>query len=364
MLVSEPYPYPREPVSWYKPWRDPIGLGSRSIPETLATAQIELMDLDDQIRQIIRRHAIPHLLLWENAKINKRAWTNDHATILLTRVPPAQAAHYLVPSAVPSELFTRRQQIIEWAQKQIGVTDMALSGEKPKGIDHAPGMEHLAEETMNRHTKPFQAWERCHVDDARLILDQLRFLARHKPNMKVMFEGTRDLEEIAWEDLDLEQGKFTFTTQPTSLFAQTPTARFRQIEKMAQTDPSKLPLLWKALNVFPDAEELFGDEESEKDNINKKLDGVVAGKTDEKTMPHPYINTALGKYLCKKRINRVEADGNDDALNRLGQWWQLCDEIEQQKAAQAAQLQAVATGAPPPPPGPPALPPQAAPPMA
>jgi hypothetical protein len=342
---------------------------SRSIPEALAPAQVELMDIGEKIQSIMRRHAVPHLLLWENAKINTREWTNDDAAILKTRVPPSQAAHYLVPSAVPNELFQREQQIIEWGMKQIGVTDMALSGEKPPGLDHQPGMEHLAEETMNRHTKPFQAWERAHTDDARIILDQLRFLARHEPDMKVMFQGTRDLEEIKWEDFDLERDKFVVTVQPTSLFAQTPTARFRQIEKMVQTNPAMAPLLWSALNIFPDAEEIFGDQEAEKDNINKKLDGVVEGASDEATMPHPYIDTALAKYLCKKRINRVEADGNDEALNRLGQWWQLVDEIEQQKAAQAAQLKAVATGAtagvvpgaPPPPPGPPPLPPQAAP---
>jgi hypothetical protein len=165
------------------------------------------------------------------------------------------------------------------------------------------------------------------------------------------------------------------TVQPTSLFAQTPTARFRQIEKMAQTNPAMAPLLWSALNIFPDAEEIFGDQEAEKDNIEKKLDGVVEGKPDEETMPHPYINTALGKHLCKVRINRVEADDGEGAaeqVGRLGQWWQLVDEIEKQQAAQAAQLQAVAAGATagvvpgaaPPPPGPPALPPQAAPPMA
>lgn len=368
LLVSEPYPYEREPVGWYRPWKDPIGMWSRSIPETLAAAQVELMDIGEKIQAIMRRHAVPHLLLWENAKINSREWTNDHAAILKTRVPPAQAAHYLVPSSVPTELFSREQQIAEWAQKQLGVTDMALSGEKPPGIDHAPGMEHLAEETMNRHTKPFQAWERAHVDDSRIILDQLRFLAQHEPDMKIMFQGAKDLEEIAWKDYDLERDKFVVTTHPTSLFAQTPTARFRQIEKMVQSRPEMAPLLWSALNIFPDAEEIFGDQEAEKDNINKKLDGVVEGLPDEETMPHPYIDTALGKYLCKKRINRVEADGNEEALNRLGQWWGLVDEIDQQKAAQSAQLQAVAAGAtagamPGAPPGapPPALPPQSAP---
>ncbi len=369
ILVSEPYPYDYVPVSWYLPWRDPVGMWSRSIPETLAAAQVELLDLGEKIQAIIRRHAVPHLLLWENAKINTREWTNDHAAILKTRVPPSQAAYYLVPSAVPTELFQREQQIIEWAQKQLGVTDLALAGEKPPGMDHAPGLEHLAEQTMNRHTKPFQAWERCHTDDARMILDQLRFLARHKPDMVVMFQGAKDLEEIRWEDMDLERDKFFITVQPTSLFAQTPTAKFRQIEKFAQTFPQYTPLLMKAMNEFPDAAEIFGDQDAEKDNINKKLDGVIAGKPDEKTMPHPYIDTALAKYLCKKRINRVEADGDDEALDRLSQWWSLVDQIDQQQKAQAAQLAAVATGAtagampgaappgaPPPPPPPPGAP--------
>jgi hypothetical protein len=380
VLLDEPWPFEYFPVSWYRPWRDPAGYWSRSLPETLASAQSELIDIGEKIQSIMRTHSVPHLLIWENAKINLSEWTNDHAAIIKTRVPPGQAAQYLTPQSVPAELFQREQRIIDWAQKQVGVTDMALSGEKPPGLEHAPGMEHLAEMTMQRHTRPFQAWERAHTDAAKIIIDTIRMMARDEDaDLSFMFGGQRDLEEIKWKDMDLERDKFLITVQPTSLFAQTPTAKFRQVEKMIDMGVP-VSIAMRALFNFPDAEALLGDQNAEEENIKKILVRVASGAPDEETIPHPYLGLELAQLLCKQMINRVQADAkageSDDAIDRLSRWWDLVEKTKNQKAIAAGAAQGVATGAvdpaaamaaqpgmPPPPGGmPPSMPPPGMPP--
>jgi hypothetical protein len=375
LLLDEPWPYDYFPISWYRPWRDPVGMWSRSVPETLAGTQLKLIEIGEKIDSIMRLHSVPHLLIWENAKINTGMWTNENAAIMKTRVPPQQAAHYLTPQAVPAELFQREEWLIRKGKEQIGISDMQLFGEKPPGIDHAPGMEHLSEETMVRHTRPHKEWEGAHLQDSKIIIDLMRLLARNGVEMAYVFGESKDLLHYNWADMDMDREKFHLKTWPTSLFAQTPTARFRQAEQFVKggflngTPQSRMAL--KILQ-FPDVEELTGDLIAEEENIDRTLDRVVEGANDEDTIPHPYLDLALAKMKCKERINRLEANGDDpDTIDRLRDWWLACDKVEKQEQARNAALngapggtvsaiQALPGSAPPgaPPMAPPMAPPQ------
>ena len=353
LLLDEPWPYDYFPIAWYRPWRDPVGMWSRSVPETLAGTQLKLIEIGEKIDSIMRLHSVPHLLLWENAKINTGQWTNDNAAILKTRVPPQQAAYYLTPQAVPAELFQREEWLIRKGKEQIGLSDMQLFGEKPPGIEHAPGMEHLNEETMIRHTRPHKEWEGAHLQDSRIIIDLMRLLARNGVDMAYVFGETRELTRYKWGDMDMDREKFHLKTWPTALFAQTPTARFRQAEQFVKggfLDGSPQSRMALKILQFPDVEELTGDLVAEEENIDRTLDRVIEGASDEDTMPHPYMDLVLAKMKCKERINRLEANGDDpDVIDRLRDWWLSADKVEK--------------AAPPAPPAPPPLPPGAMPPV-
>jgi hypothetical protein len=355
LIVSEPWPYDYFPISWYKPRRDPVGYWSRSIPETLAGAQLELMDIGEKIQSIMRRHAVPHMLIWKQAGVNTQQVTNDHSAIIETKVPPSQAAYYLTPQAVPAELFSREEQIIRWAEKQLGVSEMSLAGVKPPSIEHAPGMEHLAEMEMIRHTAAFHAFERCHLDDARIIIDLLRMLAKQDPDMEVVFGESKQLERFKVQDFDMEREQYHLKTWPTNLFAQTPTARMRQVEKAAEMglfdDTPKANKMRRAMDTL-DVDELGADATAEQENIEERLRLAVKGAPDHEWIPTPEMDHALAKSIAKKRANRLDREGADPAaIDRVRTFWMLADRME--KEAQAAAMAAEQGAAPPPAPAPP-----------
>jgi len=340
LLAVQPWPYDYFPIAWYKPRRDPIGYWSRSVPETLAGAQLELMEIAQKIQAIMRRHAVPHLLIWENAKINTQQITNDHAAIIKTRVPPSQAAYYMVPQSVPAELFQRESQIIAWAEKQLGVSEMSLAGVKPPSIEHAPGMEHLSEMEAIRHTAAYHALERAHLEDGRIIVDMLSELAKRNTDMEVVFGESRELERLKWKDINLERDEFHLKIWPTNYFAQSPTAKFRQVKEMVQAGLfSPTPEARTALRAldYPDVESLTGDPVAEEEAIEKCLALAIEGAPDERWIPTPYMDLALAKQKAQERINRLEADGqNPDAIDRVQRFWELADELEKQAAPPAA----------------------------
>jgi hypothetical protein len=370
LLVAEPWPLDYIPVSWYKPRRDPVGFWSRSIPETLAGAQLEIMDIAQKIQSIMRRHAVPHLVVWKQANLNLQNVTNDHAAILESSVPAGQAAYYLTPQAVPSELFAREESIIRWAEKQLGVSEMSLAGVKPPSIEHAPGMEHLAEMEMIRHTAAFHAFERTHLDDARIIIDLLRMLAQRDDDMEVVFGESKQLERFKIKDFDMEREQYHLKTWPTNLFAQTPTAKFRQVKEFhaaglfANTPEARAAR--RAMGT-PDVEEISGDMEAEQDNIEERLRLAIQGAPDYQWIPTPDMDLALAKTKAKARINRLEAEHEEpEAIDRVRTFWKLADRLEKQAVAEQVQAQegVAPDAAPPEPPIPPEPTQPDAPPMA
>lgn len=338
ILVSEPWPFPRTNISWYLPRRDPIGVWSRSIPETLAGAQLELLDIGDKIQQILRRHAVPHLIVWRQARLNLQKFTNDTAAILESNVPPQQAVHYLVPQSVPSELLNREQQIIAWGKAQAGVTDMALTGEKPKGVDHAPGMEHLSETTIVRHTSAYQAFEHAHVEDAEIIIDVARFLKMKGANMSVVYGEDKRMQRVELHKLNLSRDKFHIKVFPSNFFPQLPQGRVAMAEKLTSMGawagtPAANKLLKLVAGDAPDIDAEVSADSAEERNIEMRLAKLLKGATDEEVMPHPYMNLDAAKATTRKWINMLEADGEEEKrVERIRDFWTLCDKVQKQTA--------------------------------
>jgi hypothetical protein len=363
-LIDEPWPFPYFPIAWFKPMRKRRSYWSRSVPEVLAGAQIMLNTMNARVDAIMHFHGRPLMYFWKNAKVNVSKVTNGVATILEGNVPPGQAFQTVVAQAVPGEYLNRIDKIIAWAERQWGMNEMALTGAKPAGIDHAPGMQHLSDELSARHTTKMHAWERMHQDLAQLVIDGHRMLADYcKANGEdytVVFGGDRDLEEIDWKKADLGKAVYRVKVWPTNLLPQTPAAKANTLIEWMQAG---LITAEQALTMVdhPDTESLVGDHVAKRKNIEKKLDRLVAGDKFEQCMPTPYIDLDLGLQICSNRLNRFEADGYPDkVLQQLRNWYMTCQNFIDQKAAKAAELQAAALGkGPVPPPSPLPLPPGA-----
>jgi hypothetical protein len=382
VLIEEPWPFPYFPIAWFKPMRKRRSYWSRSVPEVLAGAQLLLNNMNARVDEIMHFHGRPLLAVWKNAKLNTAKITNGTHTILETMVPPSQAILHIVPQSVPGEYLARIDKIIAWSEKQWGINEMALTGQKPAGIDHAPGMQHLSDELSARHTTKMHAWESFHTDLAQLVIDGHRMLDQHCDRMgekyTVVFGGDRELEAIDFRKADLGgSAVYRVKCWPTNLLPQTPAAKANKLIEWMQAG---FITAEQALTMVdhPDTESLVGDHVAKRKNIEKKLDALIAGESFENCMAHPYMDLALAKQICSNRLNKFEADGYPDkTLDKLRQWFEACQGLIDAEAKKQAALAApppMPTGVPPmpmppggapapmaPPPGPP-MPP--APPMA
>lgn len=362
-LIDEPWPFPYFPIAWFKPLRKRRSYWSRSVPEVLAGAQLMLNTMNDRTDKIMHLHARPLIYVWKNAKLNTSKITNSLASILEGNVPPGQALQYLTPQSVPGEYLNRMDKIIAWAERQWGLNDMALSGQKPAGIEHAPALEHLSDELSARHTVRNRAWELFHTDLGQLVIDGHRMLAEHcKRNgedYSVVFGGDRDLEEIDWKKADLGAAVYRVKCWPTNLLPNTPAAKANKLIEWMQAG---LITAEQALSMtdHPDTEAILGSYIYKRKNIEKKLAKLMAGEKFEKCMPNPYMDLKLCLTICSNQLNEFESKGyEEETLDKLRQWYEAA---KKQLDAEAAKQAALRPPAPAPLPGGPGAPPPVGPP--
>lgn len=353
--AGEPWPYDYTPISWYKPFHESVGFWSRGIPEIIGGIQLAILEHGDSIQRYIRRHAVPHLITWDKARLNPLEMSNDDTKIWTSRVPPGQAAMYLNTNAVPAEVFQREDKLERIAKERLGVSDMNLFAEKPPGVDHAPGMEHLSEMTQIRQTTSYKAWERAAIQDARIIDGCHYTLAQYDEDMSVVFEHDGYLERVNWRDMNAKRDQYRITCQPTNYFAQTPTAKFRQIKDMGQAGmlngTPQARMMLRAMDM-PDVEALSGDQVGMEENIDRCIDAAAEGKPDEQWMPTALMDLELAKQKARDRWARMEADDEDPAaIDRVVRFFELAFEVAGATAPTAGPSTQIAPVALPPPPG-------------
>lgn len=352
VLAEEPWPLDDLPVAEFFPARDPSDYWSRGVAETLAGAQMRIDEYQTRIAEILHRHAVPRLLMWKAAKVKKAAFNNDVGSYTETQVPPGQAAMYLQPNAVPGDLIAELQKTVDWAFAQYGLNAMSLYGEKPTGLDHAPGMEHMFEEQSLRHTQKFRAWETFHIKLARLTVEMCRLLALRDPQFSVMWGDSKSLQKLRWKDFELKRKAFTTTIWAANLLPQTPGMKQKRLNDLVAQKIITPELARTALaEEYPDVGALVGDEAAAERAIRTMLDDVVKKGVTVETMPDPYVNVELGKRMTVDRINALRADRTDQKfIDRAVRFWEALHEYELRGVAETANAQqGIVPGVTPPP---------------
>jgi hypothetical protein len=338
-LVSEPWDFDFFPVSWFKPMGAEGSYWSRGYPERLAGAQQKLNEYQDRIDAILKLHARPLLVTWLRAGLNPAKITNNVATILTSKVPPSQALWQMTPQAVPRELVERVQAIIAWGEKQAGLSELSINAQKPAGLgEHAPALRHLADQESVRQTEIFSAWEQFYLDSAKIVVACLRMLVEKVPDYESTFANNEEFQRVKWAKVDLGADKYHLTCQPSNLLPLTPSARIATLLEMVQAG---MITPREAMSRFtnPDVKDLLGDQSAAEENVERLLskaareDGVVA---------HAYMDLSLLMTKCRERINRLEADGEDDAVvDRLRQLFSNAQALSLQTTADVSNAMAL-----------------------
>lgn len=348
VLMDRPWPLKHTMAAWFKPRKKLGSAWSQGLPEILAAEQKSLNKWQRRIEGILELHAVPRLVVWNQAKLKPTKFNNSLASILTSNRPPAQSFAVITPQAVPRELVERIDKVIAYAEKKAGISELSIAATKPPSIEHEPALQHLADTESLRHTRVWQAWERFYTDAGEIIIECIRQLALFDPDYEVIFGNDKEMKRIRWKDVDLDRDRYLIRVWPTNLLPKTPAAKAKMVMAFLERGLFDLPTALKALD-YPDIEALMGDVIAEQKNIEKKLLAVKKG--EDVTLPsvaHAYLNLPLAKALCREAINRAEADGEpEEVFDNLVEFFEQLQTLEEIAAQQQmSQGMAPAGGAP------------------
>jgi len=350
-LLSEPYPFDHPPFAFFRPNRKRIGWRGRGLPEQLFGIQWELNKLAKRIQGIVNLHSKPILYIWRQAGVNvDHIAQNDWSRIIIGNTPPGQSFHYYTPTAVPGELFSYFDKLVQTAYKVSGISELSAQAQRPAGIEHAPAMQMITDSESIRHTQVHREVEYMAVDAAKLVVESFRQLQGEFGKLTVTFSGEKALEEIDWGSVDLPDNKFRINVSPTNLLPKTPAAKLNRVSQLMGLG-LPMDLVWKLLD-FPDIEAVMGDQTAAEDNIQRRLEAAEDGDMAA-AVPNPLMNLDLALKLANMRYNRLEADGADEeTLASVRYFIEYCQELLQPQDSGAVPPGAPAGPPPGPPPGP------------
>lgn len=373
MLRAEAWPFGFFPCMEYKPRKKSRSYWSRSVPETIIAAQIAVNRMNKRIDGVMHLHAVPKTYLWSKARVNPEKLTNAHDGVVTGDAPAGQAISWHTPPSMPGDYLDRVDKLIAWAEKQLGIPEMAVVPNKPKGIEHAPALQFLSEEHAVRQTPSFQAWEEAYVGGARVYIEMARLMAKRHPDFSVTWGDSKDLQHFRWKDVDLDDDRFKLGCYPTNLFALNPATKMQQLVDLTQSGgiPPGHATLFLA-DQYPDVKMLTGDTTSAEKVIQKRIQRVVKDGYNEACAPDGFINLEMAEMIGISKINYYEANGLEESkLDELRAWVkdvqtkrkELADlaameEANRMAAASGQMPPALGAGPPGAPPGPPSPPPQ------
>jgi hypothetical protein len=279
------------------------------------------------------------------ARVQEGAYTNEVGGVVKYDgpVPPQLVS----APFIPPEYFTEPRLVKEEMFKEGGVSDQAVSGKKPAGVNSAPAQRTYDEITSERLTMSFRAFEKFHMDLARLQVDCARRISARKAEnddekrgeYRVRLPNKNRFDEIDWATINLDEDSYIVQVTPISSLPTTYTGRLETVMEWVNLGWVSAESAMRLMDI-PDIEAEASLNAAALDNADWTIDLILeSGKYRE---PDPYTNLELHHTMSLKAYNKAVVSNYPE--KRLELLRQYIDAIARKKT------EMMAAAAPPSPP--------------
>lgn len=350
--------FPHTTLHWRQPDSGVWGLGAA---ENLLGVQFEINQMLSRFQSNMKLGAKLWVFRKPGSNLNKAQLSNETLQIYDAEEAPT----FATPDPMPAQAYQYLWDIYAKAFEIEGVSQLSATGVKPAGLDAAVAIREFNDTQTERFALLGQELEEMCVElDEKQIALSKRMYKRGKAII-VRAPGTRFLESIEFEKVDMEENRYSVDAFPVSSLPSTPAARLQTVKEYYES--GLIPDRETALSLldFPDLEAALSLELAAIEDVKRIIEKLVEDGDYEP--PEPYMNLALALRMCQSAYLRARNDGVPEKRRML--LLQFIDEVrETQKdleadgqPAPAAEPMAQAAPAGPPPvqalqptPGPPA----------
>lgn len=313
-----------------------------SIADELAPIQNRINDIMLKFSRGMDLVAVPRFLMNTHDNVTSSKITNEiGAVIKMTSSGDGLSKmDYLNPPPMNQMIVDHLETLWSKSFQITGISQLATSGEKPKGLDSGRALLAYHDINTDRFAQASQSLVDMYVDIARymtVVAD------RHFSGKK----GDLLPNKIDWKRIDIQKNIYQIRQYPTNLLSKSPAGRLEDVQiliNLGIIPPEKgIQLL-----DFPDIQQAV-DMLSATDQATEMLmDSIVEGETN--VAPDP--NLPMGRQIetAQKFYARAMVDGaSDKVISQIQNFLifakeQVKKEIQEQQRAQGLATAAQAAG--------------------
>ncbi len=290
VLLEESYSRKRFPFVTLR-YRPPIAGGyyGHSAVEDLTGYQIRQNELNDDIRLGQHIMCTPQIWMQQGSAIVKSQLDTTMGKIITVRGPTPEPK---VWSAFSPEIYNERDRNAAAAYRFFGVSEMSSQSKLPDGarLDSSEAIREATSVDESRLSRLSMALENFYIEIAEHDVELSADLYRNKSiNRKQFFRSRYLIQQIDWDDVDMEADKYVLQISASSILNMTPAARKDKLNEWAAAGVITQQE-YKAWSGEPDLEHAADLMAAPKDYIEFTIDKLLKG---ESCTPDPLMDLQL-----------------------------------------------------------------------
>lgn len=311
VLRDEPWHKVKFPFVFMN-YSDPfLGFWGQGLATQLFGTQMALNRILYTISQAIQLVGVPRVFQENNSKVVSSHHNNQVGVIV--KFTGTKPSYEVAPCNAP-ELYAERDKLIEYGQKQCGVSDMQATGEKPSGLDSGEAIRSFDDVNSDRFATISKAYDRVFIDLAYLMVEEAMDIAKKYGKYSTVYPNKDGTKEIDLPAIKFLQDPFVIQCFNESSLPRTPAGRIATVTEQVQAGMLTIKE-GRRLMRFPDLEANERLDNSSEERIFKMLDGMV--EDGKWATPDTFLDLDLATTLTVQYINLYFAANLEESKKDL-----------------------------------------------
>lgn len=335
------------PITVLRFTRERLGFGGVSLMEEVSSLEDIVNDTGKFMNEKIRICSGRRVYYTENSIAEEHLESNEAETF----IPCAPGS---MPNEVTPEALSQSEVQwfnLNWSKlfELPGVSQMMATSQIEPGVTSGIGMRTRAALASKRFSVPSKMYEGAFISLAKQAVRGTRDLAEENPEFSVKWPGRRFLNEIAWNDVNLEEDQYEVSIQPSSMLQREQAGILSTAQELLAAGQMS-PIAFKSvISQTADLESILNRDTAESEYLDKMIDRYLdadeeeweAGDYEE---PDGHISDKIAALvqLTQAYFEARCDDAPDFNLDLLRRYIKTLDKQVQDAQAFAAQMQAQA----------------------
>ncbi len=297
IILDEEWNKPKFPFVFFN-YQDPfLGFWGQGVATQLFGTQLSLNRILYTITRAITLVGVPRIFQEQSSKVVK-AHHNNEVGVIVTYAG-TKPSYEVAPCNAP-ELYSERDKLIAYGLRQIGVSDMQATGEKPKGLSSGEAIRSYDDINSDRFAETSKKFDQIFIDLTYLITDVAMDIAKRDGKYQTVYPNKDGTKEIDLPKMSLLKNPFVVQCFNESSLPRTPAGRISTVTEQVQAGMLTIKE-GRRLMHFPDLEQNEKLDNASEERIFQILDKIV--ESGDYTPPDPFIDLDLATTLVVQYIN-------------------------------------------------------------